>query len=162
MEAEEEHFESVHVDLPDHWMGPTAESLWAKPLGSDLYQIHKVPFYAYGINYLDIVLAEGSTPDLKPEVKKIVEASGHKTIRIIFFITVDIERQNGIIESLKTFGTRGERLDHRFIALDVEPDGKFSLLCERLKELLAEGILEFETGESRLAGSFDFYEGSVH
>ena len=35
----------IHVDLPNHW-ATGGESMWATPLGFDLYRIENVPFYA--------------------------------------------------------------------------------------------------------------------
>lgn len=150
--------EKVYVDLPNHWRGPTGESMWAKPLGDGLYEIDNIPFYAYGINYGDVVFASQKTFDQKPQIERVVRPSGHRTIRVIFFHTVSRERQDALIESFKIFGTICEREDAKFIALDVAPDGKFSELCERLMALLNDNILEYETCESRLPGSFDFYE----
>ena len=65
----------VHIDLPNHW-GTGGESMWARALAEDRYEIRNVPFYAYGLNFLDVVLANSDDPDLKPEVRRVVQASG--------------------------------------------------------------------------------------
>jgi hypothetical protein len=158
MAAENKSFEKVYIDLPNHWMGPTVEPLWAKPLGNDLYEIRGVPFFAYGINFLDVVLATVNAPSENLTVQKIVTASGHRTIRLIFFVTVNQTRQDEIVQSLEIFGASGERLNEKFVTLDIAPEGKFDLLLKRLKELLTQNVLEFETADARQVGSFDFHE----
>src|SRR5262249_4817112 len=79
----EDELTKVHVELPNH--GATGgESLWAKPLGDDLYQLDNVPFHAYGLNYGDVVRATEDSPELKPEIREVVRPSGHQTIRVFF------------------------------------------------------------------------------
>lgn len=158
METRFDDLVKVHIDLPDHWRGSTGESLFAKPLGDDLYEIDNIPFYAYGLNYRDVVLARAESDDLKPSILQLVKASGHRTVRIIFFDTVKRERQDGIIESIEDLGVTAERMDHRFVAFDITPDGKYDLFIDRLKQLLNDNVLEFETCETRREGSFDFHE----
>ena len=53
----------VHIDLPNHW-GTNGEALWARSLGGDRYQIDNVPFFAYDLNFRDIVEAVAISPDL--------------------------------------------------------------------------------------------------
>lgn len=73
----------LYIDLPNHW-AVGVESVWAQPLGDDLYEIRNVPFYAYGLNYSDIVRARSEDPDLKPEVIEVIKENGHSTIRVYF------------------------------------------------------------------------------
>ena len=79
----EENLTKIHLDLPrNEEVG--GESFWAEDLGDDLYRMRNTPFYAYGINFDDIVYAKAQSEDLKPSILKVHEYSGHKTLRVIF------------------------------------------------------------------------------
>ena len=80
---ENEKLTKVYVDLPNHW-ATGGESMWAVDLGDDLYEIRNVPFYAYNLNVGDVVFATADSPDLKPEVRRVVRRSGHRTMRLFF------------------------------------------------------------------------------
>jgi hypothetical protein len=56
MSADDE-LTQVHIDLPNHW-AVGGEAMWARALGGNRYRIENVPFYAYGLNFYDVV--EGS------------------------------------------------------------------------------------------------------
>src|SRR5260370_42030375 len=73
----------VFVDLPNHW-DTNGESMWARSLGDDLYELHNSPFSAYDLNYLDVVVALSAEPGLKPQICRMERRSGHKTLRLIF------------------------------------------------------------------------------
>lgn len=152
MTAEE--FIKVRVDLPNHW-AVGGESLWAIPLGEDKYRIENVPFFAYGINYQDVVYAIADSPELKPEIKRVVETSGHKTFRVIFEKVTDREKQVFLLESLEQFGASYERADALNVAIDVKPTGKYNAVYDQLEEYIEQGCLSFETCEPRVEGSFD-------
>src|SRR5262245_56299849 len=101
-EADAEGLTKVHIDLPNHWWFK-GESLWARPLGDDLYEIHNVPFCAYDINCRDVVRATADGPDLKPEIREVVRRSGNRTLRIIFQDDeADLEAQQPHLEAIKT------------------------------------------------------------
>lgn len=79
MGNDEDSLTKVHIDLPNHW-ATGGESLWALPLGDDLYEIRNSPFYAYGINWGDVVWAHSNDPELKPQVREVVTPSGNRTL----------------------------------------------------------------------------------
>jgi len=82
----------VHIDLPNHWWFK-GESVWAKSLGDDLYEIESIPFCAYGLNYGDVVRATPDGPDQKPEVRSVVSMSGNQTLRVSFCDKLSREEQ---------------------------------------------------------------------
>ena len=51
--------------------------------------------------------------------------------------------------------TSVERLNSSFFAIDVEPEGNYEEVCERLAAWESAGLLEYETCEARIVGSFD-------
>ena len=63
MKNSEPELTRIRVDLPNHWWHKE-ELLWARPLGSDTYEIAKMPFCAYGLNCGDVVLATPDAPEL--------------------------------------------------------------------------------------------------
>jgi len=144
----------VHIDLPNHW-AVGGESLWATPLGEELYRIENVPFYAYGLNFLDVVRATTDEEELKPEIRKVVQASGRRTIRISFFNETTQEEQDQILNALTSMGVSYERAFKRMIALDIKPELDYNALFSLLEEYAAQEKLDFETCEARLEGSFD-------
>src|SRR5688500_14860351 len=70
----DEDLEKILFELPNHDFG--AESMWARPLGEDLFEVRNIPFHAYGVNFLDVVEASSDSPDHKPVAHRIVRESG--------------------------------------------------------------------------------------
>lgn len=150
----EEGLEKIHIDLPNHW-AIGGESLWAEPLGNDLYKIENVPFYAYGLNFHDIVRATADSDELKPEIRELIETSGHRTFRLFFKKHIHKERQTEIIETFKELHVSCERANDIYIALDMKPAGNYQAVFDKLEELEQDDVLGFETCEARIQGSFD-------
>ena len=150
----EDEFVKVHIDLPNHW-AIGGESMWAKPLGDNLYQIENVPFYAYGLNYKDIVLATPDSEGVIPEIRKLIEPSGHRTFRLFFEKHVNKGEQEEILNSMKNLKISAERCNSIYIALDLKSDGNYHAVYDKLEELLKKNIIGFETCEARVKDSFD-------
>jgi len=146
--------EKIYIDLPNHW-AIGGESLWATPLGSDLYRIENVPFFAYGLNFLDIVLATPDSDQLKPEIRRLVTPSGHKTYRIIFDKEISREKQVELLETLEKYEASYERADGKNVAIDIKPSGNHIAVYDQLDEYEQTGFLSFETCEARVKDSFD-------
>ena len=151
---DEDNLTKVHIDLPNH-RAIGGESLWAKALGGDLYQIDNVPFFAYGLNYQDIVRATADSPELKPEVREVVKPSGHCTFRVIFDGATERDYQASLLACLESYGASYERADGINVAIDLEPDGDYGALFDKLEEYENSGYLSFETCEARVEGGFD-------
>jgi hypothetical protein len=79
----QDEFAKVHVDLPNN-PDTGGEAMWATPLGNDLYELRNSPFFAYGLNYGDVVRAVPRAPDQKPSVLEVVRRSGHRTAWVTF------------------------------------------------------------------------------
>ena len=150
----EEGLEKIHIDLPNHW-AIGGESMWAEPLGNDLYKIENVPFYAYGLNFHDVVRATADSDELKPEIRELVEQSGHRTFRVFFKKHVERDQQEEILNSMNDLTISYERANDVFFSLDMQPEGDYEAIFDRLDELEQENLLGFETCERKLEGSFD-------
>lgn len=144
----------IHVDLPNHW-ATGGESLWATDLGGDCYRIENVPFYAYGLNFHDVVVAKPKAPDLKPTILDVLERSGHRTIRIFFGKEIGEEARLSHLEELSRLHTSFERCHRSYFALDLEPQADLEAVERHLRQWIADGIAEYETCEARSIGSFD-------
>jgi len=151
---DKEGLEKIHIDLPNHW-AVGGESMWAEPLGNDLYKIENVPFYAYGLNFQDIVRATSDSDELKPEIRELIMLSGHRTFRIFFNKEVNKEKQEKILESFRKLHVSYERADKIYVALDMKPEGDYQAVFDKLEEHEKQDVLGFETCEARIEGSFD-------
>jgi Domain of unknown function (DUF4265) len=144
----------VHIDLPNHF-ATGGEAMWAAQVGSDEYELRNVPFHAYDLNYLDVVEAVSRSPDLKPSVLRVIRRSGHRTLRVSFVAATPIPRRVPLLESLKGLGASFEGATKSLFAIDVEPDGDYQAVYDRLQVWQDEGLVDFETCEARVEGSFD-------
>lgn len=144
----------IHIDLPNHWAGD-GESLWARPLGNDLYEIDNIPFYAYGLNVGDVVLAVPASGSMTPSVIRMVRRSDHRTLRTIFATTTSELDRLRFMKSILPLGVEYERATDTLFAVDVPPGADYQALCNVLSDAESDGILSYETCEERVPGSFD-------
>lgn len=152
--SESDSLTKVHVDLPHHW-ATGGEAMWAIDLGDHRYRIENVPFYAYDLNLYDIVEARATRPDLKPSVLRVLERSGHSTLRVFCSEDTSEEECLARLRSLADLGVSFERFGARYFALDLEPETSVDAVRARLDDWEREGAIEYETCEARVAGSFD-------
>ncbi|MEW7292836.1 DUF4265 domain-containing protein [Aquimarina sp. 2304DJ70-9] len=150
----EEGLEKIHIDLPNHW-AIGGESFWATPLGNDLFRLENVPFYAYGLNFHDVVRATPDSNEHKPEIREVFESSGHRTFRVYFEKTINREKQEEILDAMKDLTISYERANEIYFSLDIQPEGNYQAVFDKLDEFERNNILEFETCDARMEGSFD-------
>ena len=144
----------LRVELPNHWHG-SEESIWAMPLADNLYEIRNVPHMAYGLNFLDIVYAERRRGLPEPFVSCVVRHSGHRTLRCIFLGNLPEDEQRPYLEDIAALGGSFERAAPNYVCIDVHPAASMDAIEAQLSRLEASGVLEYETCEERVAGSFD-------
>jgi hypothetical protein len=144
----------VYINLPNHWWHK-GESLWARPLGGDEYQIENIPFCAYGLNCGDVVLATPDAPDLKPEVRSVLRRSGNRTLRVSFCDRPSKEEQQPVMAVLESMGAELERATSQFVCISVPAAISLQAIRNYLVTQESAGTLEYETCEERTAGSFD-------
>jgi len=149
-----ENLTKIRIDLPQHW-ATNGESFWAEDLGDELYRIRNVPFYAYGLNFYDVVRAASDDPEIVPEICEVVEPSGHQTLRILFSKEVSRETQVNLLSQLEEYKAYYERADGIHIAVDIEAEGSFTDTYDKIQEWEDDGLLSFESCEAREVGSFD-------
>lgn len=146
--------EKIHIDLPNHW-ATGGESMWAEPLGDNLFKIKNAPFFAYGLNYDDVVRATADSESLKPEIRALVESSGHRTFRLFFNKELTREQQEDILDSFQVLHVSYERANDTYVVLDLTPEGSYSSVFDKLDGYEKQELLSFETCEQKIFGSFD-------
>jgi hypothetical protein len=144
----------VFIDLPNHWLWK-GESMWARALGNDLYELENSPFCAYGLNYKDVVHAVAERPTEKPRISRIERRGGHRTLRFRFPDKVDRPERDRILGKLTGMGTSFEGDDYRFFSIDIPPSTDYQTICDQLFAWETDSLLEYETCEERVPGSFD-------
>jgi Domain of unknown function (DUF4265) len=145
-DADPEPLTKVHVPLlaNPHTGG---EALWAKDLGDDLFELRNVPFYAYGLNFYDVVLAVSPAPDQKPSVLQVVKRGGHRTLWVTFTDQRSSAERGELLKELNVWKAYYEGADGTYFAIDVEPGGDYAAVTSRLSSWQALGLLEFHSGE---------------
>jgi hypothetical protein len=141
----QEELTKVYIDLPNnpHTGG---EALWARALGDDLYELQNSPFYAYGLNFLDVVYAVSRSPEQKPSVLRVVRRSGHQTIWVTFTDDADGEARSERLKSLNQWRGFYENADGTSFAIDVEPEGDCEAVLRQLGRWREQAILTFHSG----------------
>lgn len=154
MSSDDGELEKVLVELPNHW-ATSGESMWARPLGNDLYELHNSPFHAYDLNFLDVVYAVSEDPNHKPVVRRVERRSGHRTLRVLFPKLVSNSQRDMLLKGLDRFGVTWEGSDGRLFSLDIPTESQYQAVCDQLWAWEQAGFLEYETCEARMPGGFD-------
>jgi hypothetical protein len=141
---QEEQCVKVVFNLPKN-DGPVAtESLWAEPLGANVYRLRNVPFYLYGFSEQDVVRAEEN--DGRLVVTDIVDRGGHSTYRIFLPEETSEERFSKDWLRLGELGCTYERATRRLVAIDVPAHADVYAVYEALENGERNHFWEFEEG----------------
>jgi Domain of unknown function (DUF4265) len=108
----------IRVDIPQG--DPVKiERVWALPLGNERYELRNTPFYAFDLNWGDVVQAK-QLPDDVPRVANVIGRSGHKTLRITFVTDTSEELRRDVLTRLDGMATNYERGWGGLYALDSD------------------------------------------
>lgn len=100
----------------------TVETLWAIPLGDDLYKLDNSPFYAYGVSWQDVVLAPYDEQEGFATFHSVVEKSGHRTIRILFDAPLEAGNPSDrVLKALLDLGCTYEGANRAYLSIDIPP-----------------------------------------
>lgn len=98
----------------------STETLWATPLGKDMYQLDNTPFYAEGFSFKDVVLAPFDDTEGFPVVKNSVKKSGHSTYLIWVPSGIKDNPDFDVYwNPLENLGCSFEGIDGKMIAVDI-------------------------------------------
>lgn len=101
--------------------GEFVETLWADVVGPNLYRLDNSPFWAYSVSWRDVVEAH---PDENDQLRmtRVVEKSGHRTVRVIFERGADESPEaDAVLEGVVALGASYEGMNPRYIAIDIPP-----------------------------------------
>lgn len=139
----------IRIDLPNHPADIAGESFWADLVTANTFRIKNSPFFAYGVNYLDLVLVEERTSGIL-EVTKVIERSGHRAVRVFFIDNKTAKENYAQLLEFKGEGVGAERWNDTLFSLNVTPERDYELFIKKLEEQQELGIIEFE-----LCGEWD-------
>ena len=110
------------------------ETLWADPVGPDLYRLDNSPFWAYGVSWRDIVEAHPD-PDGMLRMTRVVEKSGHRTVRVILKPGVDVSPEaQAIMDGARALGASCEGMNPAYLAIDIPPGVELMAVAKYLTE----------------------------
>jgi hypothetical protein len=75
----------IHIELWDETFEIGGESVWAKPLGDDLYEIRNTPWHTCDVNWGDVIRATPENESTKPGFIEVVRSGGHRTLHVFIF-----------------------------------------------------------------------------
>ncbi|MHB1949970.1 MAG: DUF4265 domain-containing protein [Acidiferrobacteraceae bacterium] len=100
--------------------GEDVETLWAIPLGGDLYKIDNSPFYAYGVSLGDTVEAPWSEEHGFPVFRRVVEKSGVRTVRVILDSPAEnYNESQQLLDEIAALGCGYEGANRSYITIDI-------------------------------------------
>jgi hypothetical protein len=107
------------------------EGMWATPLGNNRYRLENSPFYAYEVSWLDVVEALPAT-DGALEFERVVEKSGHRTVRVILEQTSRSESGKRVLDQLVDMGCTWEGMNTKLICIDLPASASLDKVADFL------------------------------
>jgi hypothetical protein len=136
----------VHFDLAEPDMGMSGESLWAAPVGLNLYELRNSPWHVRNVNWLDVVEAIPRNENEWPEFVRVHKRSGHRTIHV-YILDAGKIRTKEILDNCNRLGSTYENMDGRMYALDFQPGIDVAPAIEYLESLKAHDLADWRINE---------------
>ncbi len=131
----------------DGWPPVAGESLWAVPLGGNRYRLDNTPWFVRGVSCYDVVEAVAPDAQSVPVVQRLVERSGHLTVRVLPLQDRSVNGLELLIAEFNALGVECEGDQHHgLVALDIPPSTPLAPVKERLVAGEAAGRWEYEEG----------------
>ncbi len=147
-ENKKEELVKIVLEVNDDTFGVSGESVWALPIGDDLYEIRNTPWHTCAVSWGDIVRAISEAESQKPKFVELVKPGGHRTLHVFFYEGHRAEERDEVLGMLKKWDANYENADGRLYAVDVNPGGDFEGLCEYLDQLEDSDKLSYRTKAS--------------
>jgi len=144
--SDKETLVKVHFDLQEPEMGVGGESLWAAPVGPNLYELRNSPWHARNVNWLDVVEAVPKAEDQLPEFVRVHKRSGHRTIHI-YILNDGQARKDEILRRCNELGSTWEGMDNKMYALDFPPGIDIDAAIEYLESLQEASVADWRMNE---------------
>ena len=107
------------------------ETLWATPLGENTYRLENSPFFAYGISWNDIVIAELDSEGF-PFFIRVIEKSGYKTIRVI--TEKDSKELPVLLSDINKLGCNYEGAFSKLVVIDIPPEVELRIVSDFMSQ----------------------------
>ena len=114
------------------------ETLWASPIGNDLYELENSPFFAYSVSWQDIVYAPFNSDEQLPVFDSVNTKNGHRTVRIFF--EQDANEDNPVLIALNNAGCTYEGASRKYFSIDIPPE----IIIEEVVQLLVKSQIQWE------------------
>ncbi len=111
------------------------ESLLALPLGEGRYRLNNSPWFAYGISANDIVEARPKFPYEEPVFIRLLEKSGHRTVRVYLGDPLGMHQDlfaHPVLGYLLHLGCALEAASAQYFAVGIPPHVDFQAVCDYL------------------------------
>jgi hypothetical protein len=144
--SDEDNLVKVHFDLQEPEMGVGSESLWAAPVGGNLYELRNSPWHVRTVNWLDVVEAVPKSEDQVPGFVRVHSRSGHRTIHVYIFDEGQTRKEE-ILQRCNDLGCTWEGMDNRMYALDFPPQIDVDPAIEYLESLREPGVATWRMNE---------------
>lgn len=122
-----------------------AETLWAEPVGKDIYKLRNSPFFFYGASFEDIVRALPAADGML-EFAEVVDRSGSSTYRIMVRESCTKDLFDKYRQRLIALGSSLERASHHLYAIDVPLGIDIDQVVEILDDGEANDVWDWEEG----------------
>jgi hypothetical protein len=114
------------------------ESPWAVDLGNHQYQLKNFPFFFYGLSFDDIFEAKPSTEyedDPRPYFTKIVQKSGHRTVRVFLKNSIkESDEAAQVLSQLKALHCGYEGNGSNFFVINIQPHCDFEAVMSLIEK----------------------------
>jgi hypothetical protein len=127
------------------------ETLWATALGNDEYKLDNSPFYAYSVSWEDVVFAPFDATEGVATFARVLQKSGHRTIRVIFNPPVqDGNESDLVLQGLVSLGCTYEGANRGYMSIDLPP----GVQLEEVRRYLIEQGAQWEHADPTYAELF--------
>lgn len=109
------------------------ETLWARRVDVNQYQLDNSPFYAYGVSWQDVIEAIPGE-DQFLEYVRCVRKSGNRTLRVIFEDGINNSRAQDTLQTLRRMGVSYEGMQPKMISINVPPRKDLDEITQFLSE----------------------------
>ena len=126
----------------DQW----TETIHAKHLGEDEYEIENSPFHVYGVSYGDKVKVEGTFNQL-PLFKEVVEKSGNSTYRLIVLNEITNPLFTQFWQPLADKGCTYENANTKLISVNIPAKTNIDEVYKLFENGEKFGLWDFEEAD---------------
>jgi hypothetical protein len=126
------------------------ETLWAEQVGPDQYRLDNSPFWAYSVSWRDVVEARRDADGALAFVR-VVEKSGHRTVRLILDPPADRSPESqAVLDGLLPLGATYEGMHPGYLAIDIPP----GVALDRIVDYLIASERQWEHADPRYSELF--------